>query len=438
MRNKGVFMALESGLESKSIINLLSTKYDTASDAAAVAEKKSLSVSTSLIPATSAEDCGIPEFSIPLGLKNELNGLSEKLGVYKNMASTLAAPYLAKLGEYKDALGRDILPSSMCGLSIKNPKAALTRVLGNPDFKVSNLGTSVSLLVNKELDKLITIDTRNFITGAVGMAGMLSSANIAKIKSQLAEQLSLKGLDLKSRLDLKRLIADKIGLTSIDGVMNSNKTVSRYTNANTVNALLTIDPNLAARYLQEASNEANTGTTGLTNNDLLDAMVTTLKSPSDNNTETKLLLMTSVMKAIETNTTITDTEGNKVNTEMSLLSVATKNMTGVILDNIDSSTSNSTSTSPMSDFDNITKGLGLMDSGWNKDSDGIINYSSLKCNKRMVSLANKVASTVSIVPVLDGTEETIMTDYLEISILGAFCQEANTNVESRCSLIKIA
>jgi len=98
-----------------------------------------------------------------------------------------------------------------------------------------------------------------------------------------------------------------------------------------------------------------------------------LSGTNDNNTETKLSVLNSVVS--------TDPAGSG-----SLSQNYTKSSLDNVIGNLDNTT-NTNTTYGTGDYKNVVTGLNNVDSSWNKDSAGDTNYYRTNGNKRLSSLS---------------------------------------------------
>jgi hypothetical protein len=424
-------------IESSVITNLQSTKFDVASEAVAVAGKESLSTIAAQSKLLSAGGCasalgglGASALGSLSGLGLDalgLSGVNEKLGIFKGSlaAAKSLLPSSATLAGLKNAIPRGLPPKSICGISLKNPMASMSTILSAQGLDTKSLISKAGLLESKLLDSVLTNDTKKLLNNAIGTANGLSSVSISKIKDSISKQLSLSGGSLKDKLNLVKLISSGVDINKISALSKTKKPVTIATNTAIINHLTTIDPSLAASYIQQALNDTSSTNTVMTKEIIMTSMASSLTANNDTHVESKLLLLSSLATTIKTGSA----------KESATLSVATKGVTDKVLANL-STADTSNSTSPVSDYNNIITSLNTLDASWNKDSLGEINYSVVMRNKRLVTLSNKLIATNNVAPVLNGNADTTLPDYLQIAILSSIAGNTEAPV-SRCSKIAI-
>lgn len=420
-------------LDAQTISKVTAINYDVAADAATVADKKSLSSIDNLSTCAGAEAQSkalIKDMtsSITSGITSQANKL---MGVVSNVLPKVNIPYKDKLNQFKGALERGkakfdqyqaagLKAIDSCGINSSSPQAAFDDIMSKKS-QASGLYTSLSpnnlkgltgqftTLADSNLSKIVGGNTKTLIQQSLGK-GSVSTEQIEEIGKGLITNLGSTGSTAKTKLQVQSFLTGSSKLTN--GPTSPSAKITSLTNASVVNSLVGTNPALAAKYMQTTLNSANGTNPNITINGVVDSMVTTLKQPTDSNTEIKLMLLSSINTSIAANDP----------TQAQLTSVATKGMTDSVINNLGNTNNDSISTSPVSDFTNITNGLSGMDTNWNVDSLNQVNYSVLAGNSRMSGLATNVATTTPVDTshsFLDGTADTVITDYSSVNIINS-------------------
>lgn len=272
-------------------------------------------------------------------------------------------------------------------------------------IKFSNL--AISPLKEEYLNKTINeLLGNNFSLSGLTANDLNALTN--NIKTKLLAATGIAGLTANQKLLLQKLFGNKVNnLNSLASpsstTAGSNKTVSKLALSSVFDQTSKTNPDLTASMVSSLLLDPTTDR-GV----VMGALTSTVSNSNPNNIENNLTLLNSIVD--------TNTNGSVAISDKAAMQTNTTDILKTI------SSSNTNSSTPTSDYNNIMSGLSNLDNNWATDATGATNYSNVSGNSRIVDLASSVTSSTPADKTLLTSNEynTTLSSSEQIAILGKF------------------
>lgn len=206
--------------------------------------------------------------------------------------------------------------------------------------------------------------------------GIDKTTFISTLKNSVINTTNSIGETLKSRTGLLNLVTDCSLGKALGYTAGSNDTISKFVLSGLFDLIACIGANEVAKFIQ---NEI--GLSDDARRVILVSIVASMNKDNDKHVLDKLMLLTAVTSIASTLGEDDDTINTKTD------SLYTKGITSIVLNNIKNNPMNGPHA--QIEYINTMNGLNTLDPNWNKDESGNTNYSVIKDNDNLLSLANK-------------------------------------------------
>ena len=360
---------LADRLETPSVVSISSLNFDSASDSLAREQSKALSASTA------GKEPSLLD-SLTSGNKSLLDEIS---GLFNSIMCNGLLPFDLRLDNLLSRLLKQLGLNLDLGLGCLANGLLLDQILGKKPFSFLKFSLG-GLSLSKQA--LITALFGAEVAKLYNMLGYLkssSSCHTIGMDGLLNGMMGFNGMGLSERLKMMTTLNSTFGKcqTQAYTTTNNNWTISKVTNAVTINNIIQLDKSVSEAYLAKLLGGVGTMPT-YDRQALLSGLSLSMANPTNTNIEDKLNLLTSILAA--------NVATNKLD------SATTKGVTGNVLTALNNSTA--VSINPTQDLNNILTGLNNLDANWNVDPlTGETNYSIAANNNRISLLAQKATTT---------------------------------------------